>query len=84
MSVALPVAMYLLSLRAIYARLLHGTFERLVLPVAAIVVLLAALAASPVLAIGLVLAVMVGTKVLVASRESPPVDAPGGGAAARH
>lgn len=69
MAVALPLAVYLASLWALYVRLLTDRFHQLTVPVATVLILGAAFTPAPVLAIGLVLTGVVGAKVALRVRE---------------
>ena len=59
----MPIAVYLLSLFMLYARMMRDPFDRVATPGAAVLVVLAMLGPAPVLVIGLVLAGLVAVKV---------------------
>jgi low temperature requirement protein LtrA len=62
-AVGVPLAVYLLSLWALYVRLLADRFHQLTVPVTALLILGAMLTPAPVLVMGLVLTAMVAVKV---------------------
>ena len=62
-AIAVPLGIYLMSLWALYFRLLRDWFHRLTTPLAAVLVLGAILTPAPVLLIGLILAGLVALKV---------------------
>ena len=68
-AVAAPLAVYLLSLWALYVRLLDDRVHRLMVPATAVLVLVAAVSPSPVLLIGLILAALVTMKVVLRLRQ---------------
>jgi low temperature requirement protein LtrA len=69
-AVAVPIVVYLLSLWALYLRLLHDRFTQLLLPLAIALVISTIFTPAPVLAIGLVLAALVAVKVALHVRDS--------------
>jgi low temperature requirement protein LtrA len=69
-AVGVPVVVYLLSLWALYVRVLRDRFHQLVAPAAAALVVGAIFTPTPVLAIGLVLAALVAVKVALHVRET--------------
>ena len=75
-SIGVPLALFLLSLWLLYARMMDEGAGRLTLPATAVLVLLAALAPAPVLAIGLVMAGVVAIKVVQRVRSHEDPDAP--------
>jgi low temperature requirement protein LtrA len=75
-AVAVPLAVYLLSLWALYLRLLDDRFHLLTVPVATVLILGAIVTPAPVLVIGLVLGGMVWLKVAGRVRASRRVEAP--------
>jgi low temperature requirement protein LtrA len=66
--IAIPVAIYLLSLWILYLRLRTTRVHRLVVPVAIVLVFASVLTPAPVLAVGLVLTGLVATKVALRIR----------------
>jgi low temperature requirement protein LtrA len=74
-AVGAPVAVYLLSLWALYARVLRDRFHQLVIPVAIALVVVAIFTPAPVLAVGLVLAGAVAVKVALHVRDEEPTEA---------
>jgi low temperature requirement protein LtrA len=79
-AVGAPTAVYLLSLWALYVRVLRDRFHQLVVPVAVALIIGAIFTPAPVLAIGLVLVGVVATKVALHVRDAaraeplPPVE----------
>jgi len=74
-AVAAPVAVYLLSLWALYVRVLRDPFHRLVIPAATPLIIGAVFTPAPVLAIGLVLAGVVAIKVAWRVRDAVRAEA---------
>jgi low temperature requirement protein LtrA len=69
LALAIPVALYLMSVWLLHARPQQRTrLERCAFPVCAVLVLLASLAAQPVLVIGVLVAVLVGVTTAMSSR----------------
>jgi low temperature requirement protein LtrA len=79
-AVGAPLVVYLLSLWALYARVLRDPFHQLVVPAAIALIIGAIFTPAPVLAIGLVLVGVVATKVALHVRDAarteplPPVE----------
>jgi low temperature requirement protein LtrA len=69
LAVSVPLAVYLLTLWAIYLRVLADRFHQLTVPITAVLILGAAFTPAPVLAIGLLLTVMVAVKVALRLRD---------------
>jgi low temperature requirement protein LtrA len=69
-AVGAPVIVFLLSLWALYARLLRDVYHQLMMPVAVVLIACAIFTPVPVLAIGLVLVGVVAAKVVLRLREA--------------
>jgi low temperature requirement protein LtrA len=69
-AVSAPIIIFLLSLWALYARLLSDVYHQLIVPVAVVLIVGAVFTPTPVLAIGLVLVGVVAAKVVLRLRES--------------
>jgi low temperature requirement protein LtrA len=67
-AVGAPIVVYLLSLWALYVRVLSDRFHQLIVPVAIVLVIGAIFTPAPVLGIGLVLTGAVGAKVVLRVR----------------
>jgi low temperature requirement protein LtrA len=74
-AVGAPIVVYLLSLWALYVRVLRDRFHRLVVPVTVALVIGAIFTPAPVLAIGLVLVGMVAAKVALHVRDASRTEA---------
>jgi low temperature requirement protein LtrA len=74
LAIAIPLAVYLASLWLLYIRLIPDRFHQLTVPVAIAAVLAAAFTPAPVLAIGVVLAALVGLKTMLRLREQPATE----------
>lgn len=68
-TIAIPLAVYLLSLWGLYFRLMRDRFHKLVAPITACVLIGAIFTPAPVLAIGLVVTAMSGVKIGLRLRE---------------
>jgi len=68
-AIGVPIIVYLLSLSALYLRVLRDPFHRLVIPVAIVAIIGAIFTPVPVLVIGLVLAGMVAVNVALHVRD---------------
>lgn len=75
-TIAIPLSIYLITLWAIYLRLLRDRFHKLVVPITVVVLIGAVFTPAPVLAIGIVLAAMVATKAAMRLREHRALEAP--------
>jgi low temperature requirement protein LtrA len=75
-AVGVPLAVYLLSLWALYVRTRRDSVHKLVIPVAVALIIGAIFTPAPVLVIGLVLAVVVAAKVALNIRDTRRTDTP--------
>jgi low temperature requirement protein LtrA len=69
-AVGAPIIIFLLSLWALYARLLSDVYHQLIMPAAVVLIIGAIFTPAPLLAMGLVLAGVVAAKVVLRLRES--------------
>jgi low temperature requirement protein LtrA len=75
-TIAIPLSIYLVSLWGLYLHLLRDRFHKLVIPITVVVLIGAIFTPAPVLAIGVVLAAMVGIKIALRVREHRLQSAP--------
>jgi low temperature requirement protein LtrA len=72
-AVAAPIIVFLLSLWALYARLVHDVYHQALTPAAGVLIVGAVFTPAPILAIGLVLVGVVAAKVILRLRESAQI-----------